>query len=38
MIAAPDFYITPEEYLALEENSTVKHEYIDGYIHAMAGA
>jgi len=38
MIASPDFYITPAEYLAMEENSAVKHEYIDGYIYAMAGA
>ena len=26
-----------EEYLELEENSTVKHEYIDGHVYAMAG-
>jgi len=25
-----------EEYLELEENSTVKHEYIDGHVYAMA--
>ena len=25
------------EYLELEENSTVKHEYLDGYVYAMAG-
>lgn len=26
-----------EEYLELEENSTIKHEYIDGHVYAMAG-
>jgi Uma2 family endonuclease len=31
-------YISPEEYLKLEELSPLKHEYIDGEIHAMAGA
>ncbi|WP_016951454.1 Uma2 family endonuclease [Anabaena sp. PCC 7108] len=38
MIASPNIYITPEEYLAMEEKSTVKHEYINGYIYTMAGA
>jgi Uma2 family endonuclease len=31
-------YISPEAYLAEEENSPVKHEYRDGQIYAMAGA
>lgn len=26
-----------EEYLELEENSTIKHDYIDGHVYAMAG-
>lgn len=26
-----------EEYLELEENSIVKHQYLDGYVYAMAG-
>ena len=29
--------LTPEEYLVLEDQSDVKHEYIDGQIYAMAG-
>ena len=39
MIATPKFdYITPDEYLEMEEQCDVKHEYIDGYVYAMAGA
>lgn len=29
--------LTEEEYLALEETSTVKHEFVDGEIYAMTG-
>jgi Uma2 family endonuclease len=29
--------LSVEEYLELEENSTVKHEYLDGHVYAMAG-
>jgi Uma2 family endonuclease len=28
---------TPEEYLALERESDIRHEYLDGLIYAMAG-
>ena len=39
MIATPKFnYITPDEYLEMEDQSEIKHEYIDGYVYAMAGA
>jgi Uma2 family endonuclease len=38
MVASPQIYLTPEEYLQMEEQSDIKHEYIDGYIYAMAGA
>ncbi|WP_041780555.1 Uma2 family endonuclease [Allocoleopsis franciscana] len=39
MIASPQHpYFTADEYLQLEEESPVKHEYIDGQIYAMAGA
>jgi len=38
MVALSDHYrLTVEEYLALEENSPVKHEYVDGQVFAMAG-
>ncbi|WP_265263021.1 Uma2 family endonuclease [Spirulina subsalsa] len=38
MIALSDKHkLTPEEYLALEENSLIKHEYRDGEVYAMAG-
>lgn len=39
MIAVPESSpLTPEDYLQLEENSDIKHEYIAGQIYAMAGA
>ncbi|HEY9750839.1 MAG TPA: Uma2 family endonuclease [Allocoleopsis sp.] len=39
MIASPQtFQIPPEDYLEMEENSSIKHEYIDGQAYAMAGA
>lgn len=36
MVASPQ-YLTPEDYLELEAESTVKHEYINGDVFAMAG-
>jgi len=40
MIASPQEqpYLTPEEYLQMEETSQIKHEYMDGQVYAMAGA
>ena len=38
MIAIQDLSpMTPEEYLAFEETSEVRHEYIDGELYAMSG-
>ncbi|GAB4297568.1 MAG: Uma2 family endonuclease [Oscillatoriaceae cyanobacterium] len=37
MIASPQPSLTPEEYLELEAESLIKHEYIDGEVYAMAG-
>lgn len=31
-------FISPDEYLAEEEASPIKHEYFDGDVFAMAGA
>lgn len=30
-------FLSPEDYLVLEDQSETKHEYIDGQIYAMAG-
>ncbi len=39
MVATPkDPYFSPEEYLQIEEQSPIKHEYIDGRLYAMVGA
>ncbi|MBD2124767.1 Uma2 family endonuclease [Trichocoleus sp. FACHB-262] len=38
MIASPQPYLNPEEYLQMEEHSLIKHEYINGQIYAMVGA
>jgi len=38
MVAQPSILtFTVAEYLALEEASDVKHEYVDGYLYAMSG-
>jgi Uma2 family endonuclease len=33
-----DYFVSEEEYLAGELISDIKHEYLDGYVYAMAGA
>jgi Uma2 family endonuclease len=39
MIANPNFfYISPEDYLAGEQVSPIKHEYRQGRVYAMVGA
>lgn len=34
---ASETTMTVEEYLALEETSQIKHEYVDGHVYAMSG-
>ena len=36
-IAADNKIYTPEEYLALEAQSDIRHEYLNGEIRVMAG-
>ncbi len=38
MIASPNLPLSIDDYLQLEAQSTIKHEYIDGEVYAMAGA
>lgn len=38
MIASPQPSFSAEEYLQMEEHSSIKHEYRDGDIYDMAGA
>ena len=38
MPARHEMLVSPEEYLAAELLSPVKHEYLGGIVHAMAGA
>lgn len=38
MIAAPEHHaMSPQEYLAWEEQQTIKHEYLNGEVYAMTG-
>lgn len=38
MTAEPKHKLTVEEYLTLEKESDIRHEYIDGEVYAMVGA
>ena len=38
MAALPQTWISPDEYLARESEAEYKSEYVDGVVHAMAGA
>lgn len=37
MSANPKYYLSPEEYLAIERASREKHEYFDGEVFLMSG-
>lgn len=36
--AAPPPFLTVDEYLELEEGSSIKHEYVEGMLYALAGS
>jgi Uma2 family endonuclease len=38
MQARQQHYVSPDDYLRSEESSPVRHEYVGGALHAMAGA
>ena len=38
MSSAPQHYVTPEEYLALDRQAEIRSEYIEGEVFAMAKA
>ena len=37
MASVPNYYLSPEEYLALERKAEFKSEYMDGVVYAFAG-
>jgi Uma2 family endonuclease len=37
MASVPNYYVNPEEYLALERKAEFKSEYMDGVVYAFAG-
>ncbi len=37
MVASPHVFLTPDQYLDLETQSPIKHEYRDGEVFAMVG-
>jgi Uma2 family endonuclease len=37
MASVPNYYVPPEEYLALERKAEFKSEYMDGTVYAFAG-
>ena len=37
MASVPKYYLSPEEYLALERHAEFKSEYMDGEVYAFAG-
>lgn len=38
MASLPNYYLSPEEYLAIERRAEYKSEYLDGVMYAMSGA
>ncbi len=38
MASLPNYYLSPEEYLAAERLAEFKSEYVDGAVYAMSGA